>query len=736
MNLEAFLSEAVAAGEMESRGAFTASLALMVERLSSRLVVDRSLAPLVVVASAVGAGAGGVEILSAKRQLSFRLAMEEPPLPEGQDWRAAFEGGSARHMLLGASVWLEHAASVSLLFPNQGRELRLSREGVTFEPSSRSPHPVELVVRGQVPDASALEVVLLRHGSLSSIPITLDGRAMQADLQAVYGAHGLWSAAVPDHLRPSGDPSLPTDLGLILAPTRRAKPRWVAVVGGISYPFLLPELPGVQGIVWSQDLHTDLSLSGVVWDEAWLRVREQLLVQGRLAGFSSERVCPRCAAETGRAGQIGCPALSERLAGRVLRPEDAGYEPELAGFNTAYRHRPGLVVVARDASDVVETVRFARQHRLRIAIQATGHGVHAAIASDIVVSTRALDHLEVDVASETVRVGAGVTWQAVARAAGPHGLVPVAGSSAGVGVIGYLLGGGLGPLARSHGFSSDYLVEMTVVTGEGRVVRASVEENPDLFWALRGGKCGLGVVLEARVRLVRLPELYAGAIPLPRDSDLGSVLGRWLGWTSSVPEQMTSSFAHSQTGAAIRYAYTGSVSEAKILVGSKQPEKAAPELLLRLHDDPTEPSAFWVSGLLLDHLDEDFVAVLLRQLKLRPTLWAFELRHLGGATARDVPEGSAVGGRAARFAAAFVWSPQLDLFEQDHPRSERELRQALQPWLAEVGNINFAARIRDRAHFEGCWPEEIRARLDEVRLRYDPEGLFCLARPNTRGPES
>lgn len=93
-----------------------------------------------------------------------------------------------------------------------------------------------------------------------------------------------------------------------------------------------------------------------------------------------------------------------------------------------------------------------------------------------------------------------------------HGLTPIAGASTDVGVVGYILGGGLGPLARSHGFSSDYLTGLTVVTGSGESLEASETENADLFWALRGGKVGFGIVTEVRMRLVKLPMLYAGSL--------------------------------------------------------------------------------------------------------------------------------------------------------------------------------------------------------------------------------
>src|SRR5690606_18447476 len=128
------------------------------------------------------------------------------------------------------------------------------------------------------------------------------------------------------------------------------------------------------------------------------------------------------------------------------------------------------------------------------------------------VQTSAMKHCDVDRRARTARVGAGARWQDVIDAAAPHGLAPVAGSAPGVGVVGYLTGGGIGPLVRSVGLSSDHVRSFDVVTGEGRLFRATPHENADLFWGLRGGKATLGIVVGAEIDLLPIPEFYGGAV--------------------------------------------------------------------------------------------------------------------------------------------------------------------------------------------------------------------------------
>ena len=168
------------------------------------------------------------------------------------------------------------------------------------------------------------------------------------------------------------------------------------------------------------------------------------------------------------------------------------------------------------------------------------------------------------------RVGAGLTWQPVLDAAGAYGLAALAGSSPGVGVVGYTTGGGVGPLARTLGIASDRVRAFDVVTGDGELRRASVDQHPDLFWGLRGGKGALGVVTAVEFDLLPIQEIYAGALYFD-GSHAGDLLARWADWSATLPPEATTSIALMQLPSmpgvpepladrltvAVRFAWTG-----------------------------------------------------------------------------------------------------------------------------------------------------------------------------------
>ena len=216
-----------------------------------------------------------------------------------------------------------------------------------------------------------------------------------------------------------------------------------------------------------------------------------------------------------------------------------------------------------------------------------------------------------------------------------HGLTPVAGSSTNVGVVGYLLGGGLGPFARSHGYSSDHLESLTVVTGTGEVVEASATEHPDLFWALRGGKVGLGVVTQVRLRLVAIPELYAGTLFFDAEH-IETALRGWLAWTATADAETTTSaaiirfpdfeavppFLRGRTALTLRVARPGD--EAAGEAATAPLRALAPTFLdtvgvlpvaraAEIHNDPVEPAPSWVRGFMLSHADDDLATAWLER---------------------------------------------------------------------------------------------------------------------------
>src|SRR3982750_2504873 len=163
--------------------------------------------------------------------------------------------------------------------------------------------------------------------------------------------------------------------------------------------------------------------------------------------------------------------LRDIVSGVVLARGDAGIGDEAACFNTAIVHDPDVVGGATTAEDVVAAVHFAGQHGVPVFVQATGHGAFAPITSGVLISTRRMSGVSIDAGSRIATIDAGTRWGEVVEAAARYGLAP---------------------LPRPYGFPADWARGFTVVTADGRVVRATADENADLFWALRGGKGGLG----------------------------------------------------------------------------------------------------------------------------------------------------------------------------------------------------------------------------------------------------
>ena len=445
--------------------------------------------------------------------------------------------------------------------------------------------------------------------------------------------------------------------------------------------------------------------------------------------------------------ELDLTELRGRVSGPVFTPEDEGFAEEVACFNLAIRHSPDLVVGAGSTDDIREAVLFAAANGLKVSVQAAGHTL-STITSGLLVTTKRMDEVEIDPAAGTVTVGAGVQWQAVIEAAAGHGLAPVAGSSPLVSVVGYLTGGGLGPLVRSHGVSSDYLLEATVVSGDGEVLRASADENQELLWALRGGKYGLGIVAGATVRLAELENIYAGSLFYAED-DIEAALRGWIDWTAGADERVSTSAAIIQFPPFdfvpeplrgrrllnLRFVFPGDAEDGEALAAPLR--SLAPvhldalgeipaAAIATVHNDPTDPSPSWVRGGMLDSADQELASVLLSHVgagTVNPFV-VCEMRHLGAAAARDVDGGSAVGGREASFILSVVG---LDpgQFETGMPAAFGSLVGDAGRWISEETNINFLGKPDSEEHLASAWPAGIRTHLAEVRARYDPEGIFA-----------
>ncbi|NUU19217.1 FAD-binding oxidoreductase [Cellulomonas humilata] len=432
--------------------------------------------------------------------------------------------------------------------------------------------------------------------------------------------------------------------------------------------------------------------------------------------------------------------LTSRVTGPVLTPDQDGFADEIAPHNRAVVHAPDVAVGAASTQDVAETVRWAAEQGVPVHVLATGHGATTPVTSGVLLTTRRLGGVDVDPDARVATIGAGARWSDVVPAADAHGLTPIAGSSANVGVAGYLLGGGLGPVARSHGYSSDLLESVTVVTGTGEVVEASADEHPDLFWALRGGKVGLGVVTQVRLRLVEMPELYAGTLFFGAEHIEPAVRG-WLAWTSTADPATTTSaaivrfppleaippFLRGRTVLLLRVARPGDEAAGK---AAAAPLRALAPAFLdtvgvlpaaragEIHNDPGQPGPGWVRGMLLDRADDALASTWLGLVGADAStpFMAAELRHVAGATGVDVPDGSAVSGRGSAFVVS-VASGNPSRFAE-LPAAADAVVEALAPWASTEVNPNFAGTG------SAVWTPETADRLAQVRRTYDPAGVF------------
>ncbi|MEU0495729.1 FAD-binding oxidoreductase [Mycobacterium sp. NPDC006124] len=441
----------------------------------------------------------------------------------------------------------------------------------------------------------------------------------------------------------------------------------------------------------------------------------------------------------------GMEQLRSYVGAPVALPGERVYD-RATPWNVAVPVRPGAVVLAATASHVAEVMRFAGDRGLRVAVQATGHGAVPIGADTVLVLTAGLSGCVVDPIARTARVGAGVRWQTVLDAATPHGLAPLCGSAPGVGVVGFLTGGGVGPLVRTVGLSADYVRAVELVTGAGEILRVTPEEHADLFWGVRGGKSMLGVVTAVEIDLLPIGEFFGGALFFDGEHAT-EVLGEWRRWTADLPETVNTSVCIQQLPplpgvpeplagrmtVAVRYTAVGDVAEAQRLLLPMR--EAAPVLIDAVgvlpyaaigavHADPVDPMPVHEGHALLRELTAETVEAILAACGpgSRSPQTLVELRLLGGALAREPRHRSAFCQRNAAYALSVIGvlaSPDGAAVASH----AADLVAAVAPWSTGGQMPNFAASD-DPGRPGRCYDEDALAWLTALARRHDPASVM------------
>jgi FAD/FMN-containing dehydrogenase len=436
----------------------------------------------------------------------------------------------------------------------------------------------------------------------------------------------------------------------------------------------------------------------------------------------------------------------------VFSPDDPAAAAEIAGANLSFPYS-ATVVAAQTTDDVVAAVRYAANEDLPVAVQATGHGLTEPIEGAVLVSTRAMTDLAVDPDTRVVRVQPGVRWAQVQAAAAPHGLAGVSGSYSQVGVVGFTVGGGQSPVfGRRYGFGADQVRALDLVTAEGELRRVDPDSEPDLFWAVRGGKGNFGIVTSLEIDLVPEASVYGGGIFFPMAA-APALLPRFAEWSADLPDETSTSVSlmrlpplpdlpeplRGQAVVHLRFSHLGDPDEAE---GHLAPMRDVADPILdnvrllpvtsldAIHMDPTDPLPYWYRGTTLRELPPAAVDALLGAAGPDATtpLLMVEVRRLGGALAREPRHPNAVPARDAAY-LLFALGLLMPGIADQVPGAAEAVIGALGAWDTGQSVPNFTGCQLTPDQMLASYPAAQRERLRAVKRAVDPGDVFRFGNP-------
>jgi len=443
--------------------------------------------------------------------------------------------------------------------------------------------------------------------------------------------------------------------------------------------------------------------------------------------------------------------LKSRFEGQVIQPSNPTYDSARQIWNSMIDKRPAIIARCATTSDVVHAVNFARDHGLVLAIRGGGHNIAGSALCDdgLVVDLSLMKDAQVDAGARRVTIQAGATLGDFDAATQKHGLATPVGINSTTGLAGLTLGGGFGWLSRKYGMTVDNLESAEVVTADGKVVRASASENPDLFWALRGGSGNFGVVTRFEFRLYPVgPDVLTGLIVYPL-TEAKKVLQQYREFTKKAPDELSvwtvlrlapplpflPASAHGKGMVALALMYAGEPEQGKPLVeplrkfGTVLGEHIGvqPYTAWQQAFDPLlAPGArnYWKSHN-FSSIDDRLIDEVVSALGNLPSPHCeIFFGGLGGATTRLAPEATAYPHRNVAFAMNVHGRWETAAEDAKCIRWARDFFEASAPYANGGVYVNFLTADegdRVRAAYGPNYD-----RLVQVKKKYDPKNLFSV----------
>lgn len=443
---------------------------------------------------------------------------------------------------------------------------------------------------------------------------------------------------------------------------------------------------------------------------------------------------------------VSASDLRSTINGQVILPDDVGYDQARALFYGGFDHRPSAIMRVADATDVARVVSLAREAGWELAVRSGGHSIAGYSVSDggLVLDLSDMRALEINLKQRTAWAETGLTAGEYATAADAHDLVTGFGDTGSVGIGGLTLGGGVGYLVRKYGLTIDDLLAADIVTADGQLHRVDADNEPDLFWAIRGGGGNFGIATRFQFRLHELGPMYGGMLILPATPD---VIAGFIAEADAAPDEL-STIANVMTAPPMPFLpkeLYGKLIVMAMLVYAGAPEAGerviapfralATALADMVHPMrypevyPPEPEGYHpvaaARTMFVDSIDRSVAETILDHLQASTGSMAVaQLRVLGGAMARVPVDATAFAHRHSRIMVNLA-----TLYERPEEKATHE---------AWVDNAAAAVQQRDHGAYvnflgdEGeeriraAYPGETWDRLRAIKTQYDPTNLFRL----------